>query len=194
MKKKYQITIQPTVEPITKDEARAHLRNEGLTADDDYLDTLITTSRKWVENYLSRALITQTWVQSWDEVPENAVFKLAVNPLINVITFNYYDENGIEQTYTTFQTDRQSDITILCPNYNTTFPSVQLGKLNCINITFTCGYGSLASDVPSDIKHAIKILLAYFYDENRGGVSMNGVIQPPKIVEYLLTNYRLTGL
>ena len=192
--KKYQITVQPLIEPITLSEAREHLRNEGLTADDDYINTLITTARKWVENYTSRALINQTWVQSWDEVPGNAVFEIARNPLVSITSFQYYDENGDSQSYTTYQTDTQSDVAILCPNYNTTFPSVQLGRLNVINLTFVCGYGLTADDVPMDIKHAIKILLAYFYDDNRSGVYMDKTIPVPKIVEYLLTNYRLTGL
>jgi len=195
--KKYQITSQPATEPITLSEAREHLRNEGLTADDDYINTLIVTARKWVENYTSRALITQTWVQSWDEVPSGAIFELAVNPLISITSFNYYDENATEQAYTTYQTDTQSEIATLCPNYNTTFPSIQLGRLNSINLTFVCGYGA-AADVPADIKHAMKILLGYFYDENRSGVSngqgISTSVKFPKIVEYLLTNYRLTGI
>lgn len=195
--KKYQITVQPITEPITLSEAREHLRNEGLTADDDYINTLIVTARKWVEQYTSRALINQTWVQSWDVVPSKAVFELAVNPLVSITSFQYYDENGNSQNYTTYQTDTQSEQAILCPDYNTTFPSIQLGRLNAINLTFVCGYGT-AADVPGDIKHAIKIMLAYFYDENRSGVvygvKSNDSSTFPKIVEYLLTNYRLTGL
>jgi len=133
-------------------------------------------------------------VQSWDYVPGKAVFEIARNPLVSITSFQYYDENGDSQSYTTYQTDTQSDVAILCPNYNTTFPSVQLGRLNVINLTFVCGYGLTADDVPMDIKHAIKILLAYFYDDNRSGVYMDKTIPVPKIVEYLLTNYRLTGL
>lgn len=197
MQKKYQITVQPATEPITLSEAREHLRNEGLTADDNYITALITVSRKWVENYLNRALITQTWVQSWDYIPSPTVFNIAINPVISITSFNYYDENATEQSYTTYQLDTQSDVAKICPNYNTTFPSIQLGRLNAINLTFVCGYGA-AADVPSDIKHAIKILLAYFYDENRGGVvsgqGLNQSVKFPTIVYDLLINYRLTGL
>lgn len=191
--KKYQITVQPTTEPITLSEAREHLRNEGITADDDYINTLIVTARKWVEQYTSRALITQTWVQSWDYVPSKGIFELAVNPLISITSFKYFDENNVEQDYSTYQTDTQSEEAVLIPNYNTTFPQIRTGLLNAINVTFVCGYGA-ASDVPADIKHAIKILLAYFYDGNRTGVYMENAVGFPKIVEYLLTNYRLTGL
>lgn len=197
MQKKYQITSQPASEPITLSEAREHLRNEGITADDDYITALIVVARKWVENYTNRALITQTWVQSWDYIPSPTVFEVAVNPLISITSFKYYDENATEQDYTTYQTDTQSDVAKLCPNYNTTFPSIQLGRLNSINLTFVCGYGG-ASDVPDDIKHAIKILIGYFYDENRSGTvsgqGSNTSIKFPTIVYDLLTNYRLTGV
>ena len=192
--KKYQITSQPAIEPITLSEAREHLRNEGLTADDDYLTTLITVSRKWVENYTSRALITQTWKQSWDFVPMCGTFELAMNPVQSISAFTYVDENGDTQNYSTYQTDLQSDVARLVPNVSTTFPSTELGLVNAINITFICGYGDDAEDVPMDIRHAIKILIGYFYDDNRSGVYMDKTIPVPKIVEYLLTNYRLTGI
>lgn len=191
--RKYQITSQPATEPVTLSEAREHLRNEGLTADDDYITALITVARKWVENYTSRALITQTWKQSWDYVPENACFELAINPLVSISAFTYYDENGSQQNYTTYQTDTQSDVVKLVPNVSTTFPSIELGRVNAIEVTFVAGYGA-ASAVPDDIKHAIKILIAYFYDDNRSGVAMDKTIEPPRIVYDLLTNYRLTGL
>lgn len=191
--KKYKITSEPATEPVTLAEAREHLRNEGLTADDDYITALITVARKWVENYCSRALITQTWKQSWDLVPDDACFELAINPLVSISSFNYYDENGSQQSYTTYQTDTQSEVTKLVPNVDTTFPSIELGRLNAIDVTFVAGYGA-ASDVPDDIKHAIKILIAYFYDENRSGTGMGKTVQAPRIVYDLLTNYRLTGL
>jgi len=194
MKKKYQITSQPATEPVSLSEAREHLRNEDLSFDDDYITSLITVARKWVENYTSRALITQTWKQSWDYVPSAAIFELAINKVQSISAFTYLDGNGDTQNYSTYQTDLQSEQAILCPNYGTSFPSIQDGTLNAINITFIAGYGDNASDVPDDIKHAIKILIGYYYDANRSGVAMDKAIDPPVAVYNLLTNYRLTGL
>lgn len=198
MQKKYQIVTQPALEPISLTEAREHLRNEGLTADDDYLSTLITTARQYIENYLNRALIEQTWLQSWDCIPEYGIFEVALNPLISITSFKYYDENGTLQDYSTYQTDTQSDKAILKPNVNTNFPSIQTGRVNPIQLTFKCGYGDEATDVPMAIKHAIKIMIAYLYDENRSGVNqgqgIGSAIAMPKVVEYLLVNYRLTGI
>jgi uncharacterized phiE125 gp8 family phage protein len=198
MQKKYQIVTQPAIEPISLTEAREHLRNEGLTADDSYLGTLITASRQYIENYLNRALIEQTWLQTWDSVPTDGVFEVALNPLISISSFKYYDENGVLQNYSTYQTDTQSDTARLIPNVNTSFPSIQAGRTNVIQLTFKCGYGTTSASVPSVIKHAIKIMIAYLYDDNRSGVNLGqgigSAIVMPKVVEYLLVNYRLTGL
>jgi uncharacterized phiE125 gp8 family phage protein len=198
MQKKYQITVQPTLEPISLTEAREHLRNEGLTVDNDYLEALIVAARQYIEKYLNRALIEQTCLQSWDRVPSNAVFELAQNPLISITSFKYYDENGVLQNYSNYQLDTQSDIVKLVPNVDTVFPSTQNGRLNKIQITYKCGYGDAAEDVPQLIKQAIKIMIAYLYDENRGGVvSGQGIsmeIKHPKVIEYLLVDYRLTGV
>jgi len=55
----------PAAEPVTLVQAKLHLRVDG--ADDDALiNTLIASSRRYVENVTDRALINQTWEMFMD--------------------------------------------------------------------------------------------------------------------------------
>ena len=54
------LVAPPEVEPVTLEEAKAHLRLEG-DSDDDYVSALLTAARERVELFLRRALITQAF-------------------------------------------------------------------------------------------------------------------------------------
>src|SRR6185312_8460873 len=67
----YIVTVQPTIEPVSLEQARIHLRIEDAAYDDDsaYVSDLITAARAWCEQGLRRALITQT-LQATIQLPE----------------------------------------------------------------------------------------------------------------------------
>lgn len=190
----WQITVQPTTEPITLVEAKAHLRVD-FSDEDDYIDTLITSARRYCEAYCNRVFITQTWRQnenSWSNPIE-----LKVNPVISVTSLKYYDSNEAQQTITdtsaNMQKDLNSDVAKIYEGLTNTFPAIG-STINPIEIITVCGYGA-ASAVPDDIKHAIKFMVSYFY-ENREGVNvpLNSAasdIKPPTAVKSLLTRYRV---
>lgn len=191
----YQITVQPATEPITTAEAKTHLRVD-FSDDDTYIDTLITTARKYCEQYCNRVFITQTWRQNEDSW--NNPIELAVNPVISLTSLKYYDTNDAQQTLTdssvNFQKDFNSDVAKIYEGTTNSFPSLSNDVINPIEILTVCGYGD-ASDVPSDIKHAIKVMLAYLY-ENREGVnvpvaSMGTSTPLPQSVRSLLNPYRI---
>jgi len=190
----YQITVQPATEPITTAEAKTHLRVD-FSDEDDYIDTLITTARKYCESYTNKVFITQTWRQNLDIFPN--VFKLKVNPVISLTSIKYYDTNEVQQTITdssdNYQLDNLSDVAKIHEGLVNSFPAVG-STINPIEIISVCGYGA-ADDVPSDIKHAIKLMVSHLY-ENRemvnvvvGGLAMQ--IEMPNVVKNLLAPYRV---
>lgn len=58
----------PTVEPISLDEAKLHLKIDG-SDDNTLISALIETARKLVESETKRGFITQTWQMYLDSVP-----------------------------------------------------------------------------------------------------------------------------
>lgn len=190
----YQITVEPAEEPISTSEMKAHLRVD-FSDEDTYIDTLITTARKYCESYTNRVFITQTWRQNLDCFPD--VIKLKVNPVVSLTSLKYYDTNESQQTLTdssaNFQKDFLSDTATIHEGLTNAWPSIG-STINPIEIITVCGYGA-ASAVPADIKHAIKLMVSHLY-ENRemvnvvvGGLAMQ--IEMPNAVKNLLAPYRI---
>ena len=190
----WQITVQPATEPITTAEAKAHLRVD-FSDEDTYIDTLIVTARKYCEAYCNRVFITQTWRQNLNEWTNPILLK--VNPVISVTSLKYYDTSEAQQTITdssaNYQKDLNSDVAKIYEGLTNSFPAIG-STINPIEIITVCGYGA-ASDVPDDIKHAIKLMVSHLY-ENRDmvNVPLNNQasdIPMPTAVKYLLTRYRI---
>lgn len=188
----YQITVQPTSEPITTAEAKAHLRVD-FSDDDTYIDTLIVAARKVCEKFCNRAFITQTWRENCNYFP--AYLELSMSPVISVTSVKYYDGNEVQQTLSTsnYQVDLLSDTATIYEGISAGFPSVSSATINPIEVIYVCGYGA-ASDVPDDIKHAIKLMVSHFY-ENREMINVTLAlavqIEIPNVVKQLLANYRV---
>ena len=190
----WQITVEPSTEPITLVEAKAHLRVD-FSDEDDYIDTLIVSARRYCEAYCNRVFITQTWRQNLSEWVNP--IQLKVNPVISVTSLKYYDTDEAQQTITdnanNYQKDLNSDVAKIYEGLVNTFPAIG-STINPIEIITVCGYGA-ASDVPDDIKHAIKLMVSWMY-ENREGVNVPlnnqaSDIPLPTAVKYLLTRYRI---
>jgi len=189
---KYQITSQPALEPISLSEAKDHLRIDG-TDEDTYLATVITAARKFCEQYCNRAFITQTWKQYPDVFSDG--MKLSINPVQSVTSITYYDVDGVSQTLNAsqYQIDLSDDVCRIYEAVAVDFPDVQDEKINPITITYVAGYGSAATDVPMDIRHAIKLMISHLFENREGVLTVSSVqnIPLPKTVQVLLNNYRI---
>jgi hypothetical protein len=152
----------PGEEPVALADAKAWCRID--TDDDDALVTaLIAAARLEVESFTGRALITQSWRLSL-ECPPGPVVMLPVIP-VSAITAATADGEDIAVTL-------QGDAALLPDEgYET------------LSIDYTAGYGA-AADVPADLKQAVLMLVAYWYD-NRDGLTSR-----PAGLEAALRGYR----
>ncbi len=60
-----QLITPPVAEPVTLADAKAHLRLD-TALDDDYVKSLITMARQYIEEVCWRGLVTQTWELTLD--------------------------------------------------------------------------------------------------------------------------------
>ena len=57
---KYRVTVPPIFEPVTFDEAQAHLRSDDDVTENGTITALITAAREYCEAVTRRALAVQT--------------------------------------------------------------------------------------------------------------------------------------
>lgn len=180
----------PSTEPVTRDEAKLHARVE-TTADDAYIDGLITGARQMVEKLTRRALITQTWTlildawpgtvrdDWWDGVREGPIsmadhadeVEIRKAPFLAITSVKTIAEDATETTWdsSNYYVAKRAGFGRLVKKSSVVWPSLALPvrQKAGILITFTCGYGANASDVPIALRQAIKDIVAHWY-ENRG--------------------------
>ena len=197
--------IDPAAEPITRAEAKSHLRVEH-TNDDDLIDVLISAATGYVEEFTGRQLVEATWKLTLDEFSET--IRLPRPPLISVDSIEYVDVDGATQTLTVmtdYYVDDRSFLARIKPAYGESWPSTR-EVMEAVIITYTCGYarlegvgsgsgsgsgdGSESADyVPDAIKAAIKLLVADMYEHREARLETR--IEDNPTVLRLLWPYRV---
>ncbi len=186
------VTVDAGVEPISLLEAKEHL-NVTSDVDDTYILSLIGVARKAVEIMTQRSLITKTLQLSLDKFPSEREIRLPWSSTQSVTSVKYYDESGVLQTFASgsYWVDTQSIPGRIVLKEGYTWPETQISRPNSAVIEYDVGYGE-PTEVPSDLKHAIKLLVGHWY-ANREDVSSvpypHAVV--PKAAEYLAMPYRV---
>ncbi|MGA1561920.1 MAG: head-tail connector protein [Gammaproteobacteria bacterium] len=169
------VVSEPKIEPVTLADAKQHMR---VDTDDDnaYILALISAARRYAEEYLDRALITQQLRMRVDTFPYE--FELPRPPMATAGTFTAtqitytVDPGGAGGTATlttatlstsTYRVDRDATPGRIRTVYGGTWPS-HLSDPNSIGVTWYAGYGQSATDVPQAIRHAILMHVAHLYE------------------------------
>ena len=170
------LVTAPLIEPVTLAEAKDHLR-VSIADDDDYITGLIAAARRFVENDLGRALITQTWDLFLSEFPTVDEIEIPHPPLQSVTSLKYKNSAGTETTWaaSNYIVDTNSEPGRIVLTYSNSWPTDTLYPANPITIRFVAGYGDDRSDVDSGPLHATKLLISAWY-ENREPVLSGSVI------------------
>lgn len=181
----------PALEPLTVAEAKSYLRVE--TDDDDaVIASLIAAARSHVEAITRRALIAQTWRTVLDGWPPDGRLRLRMGPLRALIAARVFDANGNASTIdtATFVLDTAAGV-VAAPAWALPQPGRAVAG---IELDIQLGYGTAAADVPDALRHAIRVLVAHWYD-NRGQVAIGqSVPMIPPTVTAILNSFRVLSL
>lgn len=196
----YTRTIDPTVEPVTLAEAKAHLNITG-TDDDTLISGLIKAAREHAEIYTNQAFVSQTWLHVMDDFPAWEM-RLSHPPLISVTSIKYYDADNVQQTLaegTDYTLDTYSKPGWVVPG-TSGWPTVYSDGINAVEVTYVAGYADsassptdLADNVPQSVKLAILLHVGHMY-EHRESHSDFPVNTVPMAYEALLFPYRYLNL
>lgn len=178
-----------TVEPLTLADAKAHLRETLMDANNDaYITALIKVARTEAENRLQRTLLETTWLLTLDCFP--SVIALSRPPLASVDWVKYLDAAGVLQTlspsaYAARTTETPGQIVRA---YGASWPTTQ-AQPGAVQVQYKAGYGTTADKVPVPIVQWIKLALTDLY-ENRGRSSDRPLLAQD-FADGLLAEYRL---
>lgn len=183
----------PASEPVTLDEAKAHLRLESA-ADDAYVEQIITAARQHVEELCWRGLVTQTWElvleafagQDALELPRwtRRHFHMA-EPLVlprgnlaelpedapAISSVKYIDPNGVERTLesTEYTADSVSVPGRILPAYGKRWPDTR-DQWDAVRVQYVVGWA--AEQVPAPLRQAVLLVLAEMYERRTAEVGV----------------------
>jgi uncharacterized phiE125 gp8 family phage protein len=179
----------PSIEPWTVAELKSFLRVEHGD-DDGIIAALIAAARGHVEALTRRALLTQDWRFVLDAWPADGRLSLRMGPLHSVIAARVYDHanNAASIDVETFVVDTAAGV-IASPHWALPAPGRSTAG---IELDAQLGYGTEAADVPDPLRHAIRMLVAHWY-ENRGLVAAGAAVLPAG-VDALIAPYRVLSL
>lgn len=192
------VKAEPVAEPLTRAEAKAHLRQD-LTEEDTLVDALVTTARLWTENYCRRSLVQRTLQLRMDFFPGTIL--LPRSPVISVASVQYLDQNGSLTAVdpSIYQTDLYSEPPRLLPVFGSIWPIAKYGTVNSVLIEYDAGYApssdsptDYGANVPQAIKSAMKLMIGHWY-QNRNAVVLDNVqaLEVPFGAKALLGAYEI---
>lgn len=170
MKSLAPVLVTPPAKKLFEiDEAKRHIRRDDDDDNAEIIDLieLVTAYLDGANGILGRALISQTWEESFSDFPIGDYLCLNLAPVSSIVSITYFDADNVQQTF-----DANS-----YGKYETALRAyAQLGdqfswpgtysRPDAVTVRYVAGYGADAATVPAQIRHAAKLLLGLFY-ENR---------------------------
>lgn len=185
--------VPPAAEPVTLNEAKAHLRVTDA-AEDALIDRLIVVAREAAETHTERAFLAQTFRLARDAWPDALCLSLPRPPLLAIDAVRLYDADGNASAWdaSSYTVDTRFTPGRLCLKTGWSWPTPGR-RQGGIEIDFQAGYGGLASDVPAALRQAVLMGVAHLY-ENREAVSAESAAEIPAGAAALLAPYRVLSL
>jgi len=182
-------TSAPAATPVSLAEAKAHCRIDH-TDDDALITAMIAAAVSELDGWsgaLGRALVTQTWSQSFDGFPLRLRLPLRAT---SVESLTYVDADGDTQTLASDQYALRRDAlgSFVEPAYDVNWPTVR-SQAASVTVSFVCG--SAAADVDDAIKAALLLRVGDLY-ENRE--ASGPALFENNTIKALLAPFTLTGV
>lgn len=195
MRPQYVQITQPDSEPITYDQASEHLRVDS-TDDQAYIEALIPVAREYVEAITGRVTIQSGWritAESWTSLFSCFYYRARIYraPLVSVESIKYWD--ATTETQLTMDPAAYRVVTGAEPAILQIIdaPPSLMDRPDAIEIEITAGYED-AEAVPAMMKHAIKMMVAHFY-EQRVPVAFASSAPIPYTLQALMENTKVGG-
>lgn len=179
----------PSTEPVTTAELKLQSRVD-ISDDDTLLTNMGVAARRWIEDITGIRMVSQTWYYYLDCFPAESLIELPIGPTSAVVGITYTKEDATSGTVaaSTYVTDLASLSARIVLKDGESWPADTLTPVNGVRIEFTAGYG-LAAVVPEELKLAVKLLAAHWY-ENREECTTQRLESLPMGIKALIANFK----
>lgn len=178
----------PADEPVSLGELKDHLRVTE-SAEDALIASLGAAARRAVEARAGLALMAQGWRLTLDRAP-TAIMSLPRAPVLSLDDVSAIDRTGAATSIDPDLYDFESGPRARLITRGFWPPTSR--RVGGIRIDFTAGWTD-AGSVPEELKLAVKMLAAHFY-ENRESVAAERVFAAPQAVDALIGPWRRIAL
>jgi len=189
--KPWRVTVDQANELWTTAEVKNYLKVDDAT-DDALIAAMNKAARFEVESRQNISTLNKTIVQKLERFPSS--YKVAINyenvikclvyPLVSVTSITYLDENGVSRVLNPSLYEVDTYRGLIAEAVDQDFPDTYL-SLNDVTITYVAGFGTNATDCPSDIRIAVLKLIAAMYDNRT-----NGIQRLPTAADIILNRYK----
>lgn len=146
---------------VSVSEVKDYLRID-YDYDDTLIEELIKAATEIAEKCMNRNILTATWISYRDSFHADPTLRRG--KFISVSKIEYLNNDAyVEMPTTDYKITIGGVFGVICNADNITHDC----SCDAVKVTFDAGYGSSTTDVPEDIKTAIKSHVAFLY-ENRG--------------------------
>jgi uncharacterized phiE125 gp8 family phage protein len=165
VRRRSELVTASTVDVITLDEAKAHLRRGSLTDEDGAIEATVRAAVDYVKADTGRALTTETWRTWFDVVPCGGVLLLERGRVQAVTAITAYDPDDASSTVATsvYQVDAVSEPARVVLKSGQSWPT-DLREVNALSVQYTAGYGATALTVPGPLKQAVLLVLGAMWE------------------------------
>jgi uncharacterized phiE125 gp8 family phage protein len=148
--------------PVTTAEVKADLRIQH-SAEDDLIEDYIAAATEYCQEVVGKKLVEQVWDYSIALPDGYGRVYFPLLPIAELISLRYYDLENAEQTLDLddFYFYQFEDMAYIEPKTNIDWPSVY-DRRDAITIQFKAG--TAAALVAPNIKRAIRLLVAHWYE------------------------------
>ncbi len=163
-------TAAPGTAPVSLAEMQMHAR---IDADDEdmVLGMYVNAATRHVENLSGHRLITQTWTQSFSGLADRLY--LALHPVASISSVTYYDTDNASQTLTSglYRLVKGWEGTYVAQDSDSTYPDTYV-RDDAVTVTMVAGYGTAGAACPEELRHAIILIAAQWYESREDAMPM----------------------
>lgn len=189
---KLELITPPTALPVSAAELRTHLWTiypEKTT--DQYLEVLIKAATSHLEIITWRRFVSQQWRLYLDAWPDDGIL-LPYGAVSAVDLVRWLANDGVDHDLVS-GTDYIPAVVgpepMVMP-VSSGWPDGDLFDVDSIRVEFTAGFGA-AADVPDDIRHAIQLLAAHWYETREAVIVGTTVRKVPFAVDALVQPWKI---